>query len=161
MPRASLPHIPPLNVPHREQTQSSDCLAACAAMVLAYLGRPVDYARLLAILQIGPVGAPRRNVLRLTRLGLDVTYREATFSLIATHLQAGQPVIAFVDTGELAYWSVTTNHAIVVIGLEAEHVIVHDPAFAATPQRIPFGEFEVAWLNCDNACAVVTVCRPT
>ena len=90
-------------------------------MVLAYLGRPVDYARLLAILQIGPLGAPRRNVWRLTRLGLDVTYREATFSLIATHLQAGQPVIAFVDTGE----------------------------------------FEVAWLNCDNACAVVTVRRPT
>ena len=29
------------------------------------------------------------------------------------------------------------------------------------PQRIPLGEFELAWLNCDNACAVVTVRRPT
>ena len=93
--------------------------------------------------------------------GTGRDYREATFSIIATHLQAGQPVIAFVDTGELAYWSVTTNHAIVVIGLEAEHVVVQDPAFATTPQRIPFGEFEMAWLNCDNACAVVTVRRPT
>jgi ABC-type bacteriocin/lantibiotic exporter with double-glycine peptidase domain len=130
-------------------------------MILAYLGCPVDYARLLAILQIGPLGAPRRNILRLTRLGVDVTYREATFSLIATYLQAGQPVIAFVDTGELAYWSAVTNHAIVVIGLEAEHVIVNDPAFAAAPQRIPLGEFELAWLNCDNACSVVVVRRPT
>lgn len=35
-----------LPVPHRKQLQQSDCLAACAAMVLAYLGEPVDYQRL-------------------------------------------------------------------------------------------------------------------
>ena len=28
------------------------------------------------------------------------------------------------------------------------------------PQRIPRGEFELAWLNCDNACAVVNVHAP-
>ena len=136
MPKASLPHIPPLNVPHREQIQASDCLAACVAMVLDYLGRPVSYPQLLSLLQIGLLGAPRRNVLRLTRLGLDVTYREAALSLIVAYLQVSQPVIAFVDTGELA------------------------PAFASAPQRIPRGEFELAWLNCDNACAVVNVQAP-
>ena len=160
MPKASLSHIPPLNVPHREQIQASDCLAACVAMVLDYLGRPVSYPQLLSLLQIGLLGAPRRNVLHLTRLGLDVTYREAALSLIVAYLQASQPVIAFVDTGELAYWSVATNHAVVVIGLDPEHVIVNDPAFASAPQRIPRGEFELAWLNCDNACAVVNVQAP-
>lgn len=157
MPKVSLPLIPPLNVPHREQTQASDCLAACAAMVLDYLGRPVAYPQLLSLLQIGFLGAPRRNILRLTRLGLDVTYFEATFPILVNYLQAGQPVIAFVDTGELGYWSVVTNHAVVVIGLDPDHVIVNDPAFASAPQRIPCGEFELAWLNCDNACAVINV----
>jgi uncharacterized protein YvpB len=98
--------------------------------------------------------------LRLTRLGLDVTYREAALSLIVAYLQASQPVIAFVDTGELAYWSVATNHAVVVIGLDPEHIIVNDPAFASAPQRVPRGEFELAWLNCDTACAVVNVQAP-
>jgi len=158
--KPSLPHIAPLNVPHCEQRQSSDCLAACASMILTYLGYSVAYTRLLAILQISPLGAPRRNILQLTRLGLGVTYREATISLMAAYLKAGQPVIAFVDTGELAYWSVTTNHAVVVIGLDAEHAIVNDPAFAAAPQRIALSEFGLAWLNCDNACAVVIVNKP-
>ena len=78
MPEIWLPTIPPLPVPHREQIQASDCLAACVAMVLTYAGRPVDYSQLLRVLQIGPLGTPRRNVLHLTRLGLEVTYREAT-----------------------------------------------------------------------------------
>ncbi len=155
MPQVSRPHIPSLNVPHHEQTQVADCLAACVSMALDYLGHSIDYPQLLDILRIGPLGAPRRNVLRLNRLKVDVTYHEATFSLIAAYLQAGQPVIAFVDTGELAYWSVTTNHAVVVIGLDAEYVIVNDPAFASAPQRILVGEFELAWLNCDNACVVI------
>ncbi len=148
--KASLPHIPPLNVPHREQTQTADCLAACVSMTLDYLGHSVDYAQVLHILQIGPLGTLRRNVLRLNLLRLYVTYHEATLSLMVGHLQAGHPVIAFVDTAELAYWSATTNHAIVVIGLDAEHVIVNDPAFASAPQRILLGEFELAWLNCDT-----------
>lgn len=36
MPSDLLPDIPPLAVPHQVQTGPSDCLAACAAMVLAY-----------------------------------------------------------------------------------------------------------------------------
>lgn len=147
--------MPLLPVPHREQEQSSDCLAACVAMVLAHAGRPVDYAQLLEILRIGPLGAPRRNLFHLTRLGLHVTYREATFPILVSYLQAGHPVITFVDTGELAHWSFITNHAVVVIGLDAGHVIVNDPAFASAPQRIPQDEFELAWLNCDNACAII------
>ncbi|MCL5998087.1 MAG: C39 family peptidase [Chloroflexi bacterium] len=147
--------MPTLPVPHREQTRPSDCLAACVAMVLDYLGQPVPYDRLLALLSIGPFGAPRRNVIRLERLGLRVTYREATTPLIAAHLRAGQPVIAFVDTGELSYWSTASNHAVVVVGIDVDMVLVNDPAFANAPQRVVLGEFELAWLNADNACAII------
>lgn len=118
-------------------------------------GRSTPYAQLLTLLGISPYGAPRLNVLRLIRLGLEVTYREATLSMVTAWLQAGQPVIAFVDTGELSYWSVTTNHTVVILGLEENDVLVNDPAFPNAPQRIPRGEFGLAWLNCDNVCAVI------
>jgi hypothetical protein len=104
--------------------------------VLAYLRKPVSYARLLSLLGIGPIGAPRCNILRLTQLGgLEVTYRTATLSLIAQYLQTGAPVIAFVDTGELSYWSSATNHALVIVGLDNEHVLVHDPAYTFFPHE--------------------------
>ncbi len=155
MPKTSLPIIPPLPLPLRKQAQSSDCLAACAAMVLAYLGQPAAYSTLLTLLRIGPLGTPRRNIQRLTQLGVEVIYREATLPLVADYLAAGQPVIAFVDTTELAYWSTATNHAVVIIGLDESDVLVNDPALETAPQRIPHDEFELAWLNCDNTCAVI------
>lgn len=144
-----------LPVPHREQQQAADCLAACAAMVLSYLERPEPYGRLLSILGIGTIGAPRRNVLRLARLGVDVEYREATLPILARYLQAGQPVVAFVDTGELPYWPVSTNHAVVVVGIDEETVWINDPAFSNAPVAVSVAEFDLAWFNGDNACAVI------
>jgi len=145
----------PRTVPQREQTQPADCLAACVAMVLDYLEQPISYSQLLRLLGIGPAGAPRRNVLRLARHGLQVTYREATLPILVDYLQTGRPVIVFMDTGELAYWSRTTNHAVVVVGIAGETILVNDPAFPAASQRVPRDEFELAWLNCDNACAII------
>jgi ABC-type bacteriocin/lantibiotic exporter with double-glycine peptidase domain len=147
--------LPPLPVPRLEQQQVSDCLAACAAMVLAYLDVHVPYPQLLDALQIGPIGAPRRNVIRLERFGVRVAYREATLSILSAYLVEKIPVITFVDSGELPYWSEATNHAVVVIGLDEDTVTVNDPAFATEPQRIPVGDFELAWLNSDNACAII------
>jgi ABC-type bacteriocin/lantibiotic exporter with double-glycine peptidase domain len=161
MPSNLLPDIPPLPVPHHVQAGPSDCLAACAAMALAYYGRSTPYGKLLRLLNIGPIGAPRRNILNLSRLrGVTVIYREATLPIAAQYLRAGLPVIAFVDTGELGYWSSTTNHALVLIGIEKDDVLVNDPAVMDAPMRVPNGEFDLAWLNADNACAVISVMRP-
>lgn len=144
-----------LPVPHLKQAQQADCLAACAAMVLAYLDQPADYRRLLALLDIRSYGAPRRNIVRLSRWGVDVLYHEASFSLLVDALQRGDPVIAFVDTGELSYWSAATNHAIVVVGIEGDVILVNDPAFDEPAKAVPSDEFELAWLDTDYACAVV------
>ena len=137
------------------QTQPADCLAACAAMVLSCLGQTLPYAELLDLLDIGPYGAPRRNVLRLTALGLKVNYGESTPGILAANLKRGQPIIVFVDTGELPYWSESTNHAVVVTGLDDEAVMLYDPAFDS-PQVAPREDFELAWIECDNVCALIT-----
>ncbi len=125
-------------------------------MSLAYIGHPVPYPQLLKTLQIGPVGAPRRNITNLSRLGVSVTYREATLDILAeTYLQAAEPVIVFIDTAELHYWSRATNHAVVVIGLDETSVLVLDPASPHTQQAIPHEEFQLAWLNGDYTCAII------
>jgi len=156
MQRVLLPTMPPLNVPYRKQTQRADCLAACTAMVLNYFEVAVPYRRLLALLRIGPIGAPRRNVMYLTQLGIRVIYREATLSILAEYLQAQIPVIAFVDTAELPYWTGISNHSITIIGLDSDTVIALDPAFDASPFYISRGDFELAWGNADFACAIIT-----
>ncbi len=156
MANASLPVIPPLSVPLRKQAQPADCLAACAAMVLDYLGMSVDYAQLLATLRISSIGSPRRNITRLARFGLNVIYGESDLQSVAQQLTDGHPVITFVDTAELPYWSYPSNHAVVIVGLDENTIILNDPAFTDSQQRVPVGDFELAWLNCDNACAVIT-----
>ena len=161
MPNDSLPSVPTLDVPQFPQRSASDCLAACAAMVLAYHGKPVSYGRLLRLLKIGPIGAPRRNILNLSRLrGISAIYREATLPILVQYLETGLPVIAFVDTGELGYWSSTTNHAVVLVGIDGDDVLVNDPALAEVqPVHVPVGEFDLAWFNADNACAIVSASR--
>lgn len=156
MPPRKLPIIPPLPVPLFSQQGEVDCLAACAAMVLAYTEQSIPYPQLLHTLQIGPIGAPRRNISNLARHGISVTYREASLAVLAeTYLEVGEPVIVFVDTGELHYWSIAVNHAIVVIGLDEEHVLALDPAFSTSIQAIPHEEFQLAWINGDYTCAVI------
>jgi len=157
VPHTSLTSSPRVDgVSLRRQTQPADCLAACAAMILDFLGQPLLYKKLLVLLNIGPYGTPRRNILRLTTVGLSVDYGEATPDILAAYLESGRPVIAFVDTGELPYWSESTNHAVVVVGLDDETVLVHDPAFDS-PQAVPREDFELAWLECDNVCVLITV----
>lgn len=125
-------------------------------MVLEYVGKLVPYDDLLRLLGISAIGAPRRNILRLARLGLEITYSESTLALLAGHLDRERPVIAFVDTGELGYWSVASNHAVVVIDMDATHVYVNDPAMMSPALAISRDEFALAWFNCDNACAMIT-----
>ncbi len=123
-------------------------------MLLDYLGQSASYERLLILLRIGPYGTPRTNILRLESLGVHVIYHEATLDILANYLLAGQPVIAFVDTAHLPYWSESTNHAVLVVGLEEDSVLLHDPAFD-NPQTVPIRDFELAWMECDGMCAVI------
>ena len=69
-----------LPVPHHKQTQDADCLPACVAMVLEYVGQPLAYDDILRLLGTEPHGTVARHVLRLTRLGFQIVYREGTLA---------------------------------------------------------------------------------
>lgn len=143
-----------LPVPHHTQRQQADCLAACAAMILEHLGQQVDYPRLLTLLDVQNFGAPSSNIRRLAHLGVSVDFGPGTLADLERHLFQGRPCIVFVRTGELSYWSEDTGHAVVLVGLTQDAVLLNDPAFAQAPQRVAIDEFLLAWLDFDYDYAV-------
>ena len=140
-----------LSVPHQRQLNEGDCLAACAAMLLAYLGRSFNYARLRQLLNVQPFGAPAGNIRRLAQLNLNVTYSQTDLKGLETMVQQNRPVIVFVRTGELPYWTYSTDHALVVVGYDEDYLYVNDPDRdeAEIPLAVPRGDFELAWLERD------------
>lgn len=79
-----------LSVPHHPQQDDGDCLAACAAMVLAWHGRDVRYDEIRAVLRIRPFGAPAANVRLLTAFGVRVVYSITSLAGLRQLLDDGQ-----------------------------------------------------------------------
>jgi ABC-type bacteriocin/lantibiotic exporter with double-glycine peptidase domain len=148
-----------LSVPHLLQRSDGDCLAACAAMVLAYLDRVMDYAELLSLLKIKPHGAPAGNIRLLAKLNLNVVYSKTDMAGLEAMLQQGQPVIVFVRTGELPYWEYSTDHALLVVGYDEDQWYVNDPYCSEAPIAVPYRDFELAWLEHDYRYALITPAR--
>jgi ABC-type bacteriocin/lantibiotic exporter with double-glycine peptidase domain len=125
-------------------------------MVLDYIGKPVEYDRLLALLQIEPdIGTRASNILKLTTLGVDVLYARGTLNEIRNHLFTNHPCIAFVNTGELPYWDEATGHAVVVVGIDDDNLYLNDPAFNDAPKVVSHGDFLLAWLEADEYYALL------
>ena len=147
-----------LAVPHHQQRHPSDCLAACAFMALAYIGRPLSYERLLDLLEIAPdVGAPASKIKRLSGVVSRIIYTSGTFDEISAYLEQGLPCIAFVHTLQLNYWMEDTRHAVVITGLDqdADQIYLDDPYFELAPQVVSLLEFQLAWDEMDNRYAVL------
>jgi ABC-type bacteriocin/lantibiotic exporter with double-glycine peptidase domain len=125
-------------------------------MVLAHLGRAIDYAQLLKLLNIKPYGAPAGNIRQLADLGLKVVYSKTDMAGLEAMLQQGQSVIVFVRTGELPDWTYSTDHALVVVGYDENQLYIHDPYRPQSPISIPRGDFELAWLERDYYYALIT-----
>ena len=72
------------------------------------------------------------------------------------YLDVGLPVIAYVDPAFLtSYWPESTNHAVVVIGIEDERIYLNDPFFQAAPQILSLNEFLPAWIEQKQLYAVI------
>ena len=152
--------MPPvfLEIEHVQQHNDGECLAACAAMILNFIGSPVAYKRLLRVLEIkDDIGTPSFKIRNLERLGIRVIYRQGNLAVLRNHLAAGQPCIVFVKTGELPYWKRNLDHAIVVAGMDDRYVYLNDPDLPTAPTSVSLGDFDLAWLEHDEQYAVLTV----
>ncbi|MEZ4712863.1 MAG: cysteine peptidase family C39 domain-containing protein [Caldilineaceae bacterium] len=144
-----------LPVPHLLQQDDADCLAACSAMVLIYIGKPIHYRRLLRTLRTQSYGTPFPNMMFLEQLNVQVTMGTGNIDQLYSYLSQQHPCIVPVDTRELPYWTQSTDHAVVVVGIDGDNVIVHDPAFNNLYIAIPIGDFDLAWLAKDERYAVL------
>lgn len=90
-----------LPISHWQQEKQADCLAACAAMILAYLQLPVNYPRIRRLLNVRYFGAFFSNLVRLDVLGVAVTVDEGNLDIIEQYLETGLPVIVAVHTSYL------------------------------------------------------------
>ena len=145
-----------LNVPLLAQRDRSDCLPTCIEMVLAYQGRTLDPRWLRRVLESTPIGTPGFKILNLTQHGYAVRYAPATDErALLDALAAGVPPVVLLLTTHLNYWETKTAHAVVVVGIDDEHVIVNDPAFAQRRQRVTYSEFMLAWSDFDYLYALV------
>jgi ABC-type bacteriocin/lantibiotic exporter with double-glycine peptidase domain len=150
--------MPPnlLRVEHIQQATEAGCLLACIQMVTRYLGREVTQHELAALLEAMPEGVPASRVRRLESLGFKVTYRQdVDLDTLLDWLARGIPVIVFLQTDALEYWTVNTDHAVVAIGLTDQTVFVDDPAFSHSPQACSVNAFLYAWSEFENRCAVI------
>lgn len=141
--------MPSLAVSHRRQYQQADCLAACAAMVLDYLGLPIEYDQLLRLLGIRYYGAAFSNLRNLEALGVSVAITRDDVDGLRDHIESGSPVSVALNTDALPYWEDDTAHAVVVIGIKSDHVLLNDPVFEQAPQVVPLAAFLMGWIEQD------------
>lgn len=151
--------MPTLSVTHVPQRHEADCLAACAAMALSYVGIQVRYNQLLRLLQVdtNEAGASFYHLKWLESLGAKVSIGDGHMALLETYLSHRQPVIVSVDTRELPYWNnLWQFHAVVIVGMEANNILINDPAFQKAPQQVNHIHLESAWLEREYVYATIT-----
>lgn len=152
-----------LNVSHHRQQQPSDCLSACAAMVLQYLSIPIRYDRLSKLLDITEYGGVFSNIKKLESLGVTVRIGMDKSDLVdgneektlSHFLSTSLPLLASVETEWLNYWDVNTYHVVVVVGIEEGIVYVNDPYFDSAPISVPLNSFLAAWIEQKNLYAII------
>jgi ABC-type bacteriocin/lantibiotic exporter with double-glycine peptidase domain len=150
-----------LAVSHYKQRQQADCLAACAAMVLEYLHVSISYERLLRLLSVRSYGTSFSSLRKLESVGLSVLITRGDLASLRRHLEGGSPVIVAVNTAPLPHWDDDTAHAVVVVGLEQDVVLINDPEFEQAPRAVPLNAFLLGWLEHDYRYAVLKPARAT
>jgi ABC-type bacteriocin/lantibiotic exporter with double-glycine peptidase domain len=152
------------NFTHRQQRRESDCLVACADMVLTYLGLTIDYARLAKLLRAGAEFTPFTHLRFLEQLGLSVIWgMHGDVSLFETSIELGLPLIVAVKTLNWPHWEgIITEHAVLVVGIDQAHdrIYIHDPFFAQAPIEMSLIEFEVGWIEQEGYYAVLGLAPP-
>ncbi|MBI3925261.1 MAG: C39 family peptidase [Armatimonadetes bacterium] len=147
-----------LQVPDVRQSTPYSCGAAALQAVLAYWGVELREDQLMERLGTDPeVGTPPDAILRVAReLGLQADLREGlALEDLAAALEQGVPVIVAMQAwrdGPGSPWAEEWDdgHYVVVIGLDAEKVVVEDPSLLGSRGFLPRAEFVERWHDVDG-----------
>lgn len=113
------------------------------------------------LLETGLAGTPVLNVALLPGHvpGCSVTIASASLGDLARWVEDRHPPIVLVGTGPLSSWQIECLHALVVVGIEEQTILVNDPAAGSGPSSIPRAEFLAAWGELAQLTAVIEVSR--
>lgn len=118
-------------------------------MVFACQGVSVEEGAVCDLLQTDEAGTSLADLDVLLEQGFphcQVRIASSSLDSLRQSLQEGIPPIVIVNTAPLqSYWQRECVHALVVVGIEDQVVIVNDPFFDDAPKRIPTTEFLAAW----------------
>jgi len=137
-----------LPILHKPQEEIGYCFPACVQMALTHLDIFYSQQRLASKLGVIPgVGVPASHIHRLSSRSISTVYEtEATVADLEQWLERSIPIIASIQTSELAYWhGQVTQHAVLVIGLDENAVYVLDPAQTSDVISVSIDEFMLAW----------------
>jgi hypothetical protein len=123
-------------------------------MALSHLGITETQKVLNEVLGLTPAGVPASRLLRLDRYGVQVLFQKGMAEDIKNAIDLKVPVIVFVSTAPLPYWTVDTQHALLVSGYDEETFMVNDPAFSE-PRHVSTLELVLAWDEFDNRYALL------
>lgn len=134
-------------------------MAACAQMVLHYLGIPLEQAKVAGQLDVElGVGAPASRIRQLATDIVSVTYDLGDWETIQALLAQKIPAIVMIQAGELAHWrGESFQHAIVLIGCDETKVWLLDPATSSDSIITSIDEFMLAWSEMDYRYAAVSL----
>jgi ABC-type bacteriocin/lantibiotic exporter with double-glycine peptidase domain len=125
-------------------------------MVLAYWGVQRNQRDLAEDLQTIPkAGTPGSRIQRLASRFLNVYYSAGELTQLESALEQGIPPIALVYTAELPYWNIATAHAVVLLGMSSDHVILNDPSLEQGSTTVSLGDFHLAWDEMANFYALL------
>lgn len=144
------------SVSQRSQRSQADCLPIAVQMVTSYLGFDMSYETVYDLLGTQRYGTPFRHLERLSELGLQVFIEHLGPAEITAYIKQGLPVIAGVRTTSLPYWTQAADHVVVVVGVETDQIYLHDPSLSSGPIAVARSAFELAQLDFDNLCAIIT-----
>lgn len=115
-------------------------------------------------LAISSAGAFFFNLAQLRSWPFAVAFGRGSLDTLRHHLEADRPIIVPVDTELLPYWMARrdvpaaeqiTDHAVVVVGMDDQHIFVNDPDFASAPQAVALNWFYDAWQNFTLRYAII------
>lgn len=145
-----------LQLTHKPQEEDAGCLAACAQMLLNHIDINVTQAQLNQLFGLTMGGVSLSRLTRLKpALGVDVVLGQGDEQTIQSFITQNQPVIVFVRTDQLSYWTIDTRHAMVVVGYDEQHIWLNDPAFTDAPKNVLVDELMLAWLEFDFQYAII------
>jgi len=149
-----------LSVRLKRQLHDYDCLPACLYMVLGFLGSSVKYKELLRLCKTNRYGTTLVEAAEaLERLRFSASVMNLGLSDLTKYVKGGMPVIAFVDAYYFPWVKMHCGHAMVVVGVDEENLVILDPIVGE--KKCPFSVFLSAWRLFNNLAMLTTKKKET